>query len=63
VEPLRDLHQAMQQSGGQECIFITTGSFTDNAIAYAAEKKMRLLHGVALVTFLRELKAPVRAKK
>jgi restriction system protein len=62
VEPLRDLYQAMQNSDGQECIYITTGNFTQNAMQFAVEKKIRLLHGATLVQFLREIKTPVEQK-
>jgi restriction system protein len=63
IEPLRDLHQAMLAQDGHECIYITTGSFTQNAMQFAVDKKIRLLHGIALVRFLRELKAPDKKKK
>jgi restriction system protein len=58
VEPLRELHQAAVANGAQECIYMTTGSFTPNAIAFAADKKIRLVHDVALVKLLREIKTP-----
>ncbi|HEV7856135.1 MAG TPA: restriction endonuclease [Herminiimonas sp.] len=63
IEPLRDLHQAMLAQDGHECIYVTTGSFTQNAMQFAVDKKIRLLHGIALVQFLRELKAPDKKKK
>lgn len=58
VEPLRELHQAVLADGGHECIYLTTGSFTPNAIDFAAEQKIRLVHGAALVYLLREIKTP-----
>jgi restriction system protein len=58
VEPLRELHQAVVAEGGHECIYMTTGSFTSNAIEFAADKKIRLVHDAALVQLLREIKAP-----
>jgi restriction system protein len=63
VEPLRELHQAAAASGAQECIYMTTGSFTPNAIAFAADKKIRLVHDVALVKLLREIKTPPAQQK
>ncbi|HTH44332.1 MAG TPA: restriction endonuclease [Oxalicibacterium sp.] len=59
VEPLRELHQAVLAGDGQECIYLTTGSFTPNAIEFAAERKIRLVHGAALVQLLREIKTPL----
>lgn len=63
AEPLRDLYQAMQASGGHECIYVTTGGFTQNAMQFAVDKKIRLLNDVALVKFLREMKSPPVQKK
>jgi restriction system protein len=61
IEPLRELHQAVLADGGHECIYMTTGSFTPNAIDFAAERKIRLVHGAALVQLLREIKIPPAA--
>jgi restriction system protein len=63
VEPLRELHQLALAGGAQECIYITAGAFTPNAIAFAADKKIRLVHGAALVKLLREIKTPLAPKK
>lgn len=63
VEPLRELHQAAMASGAQECIYMTSGFFTPNAIAFAADKQIRLVHDVALVKLLREIKTPSAPKK
>jgi len=63
VEPLRELHQAVIAAGGHECVYFSTGNFTPNAIHFAAEKKIRLVHGAALVRLLREIKiAPAACK-
>jgi len=62
VEPLRELHQAALAAGAQESLYITTGSFTPNAIAFAADKKIRLVHDEALVKLLRELGTPSQKK-
>jgi restriction system protein len=53
VEPLRDLYQAMKNSDGDECIYVTTGNFTQNAMQFAVEKKIRLLHEATRFNFLR----------
>lgn len=52
VEGLRDLHAAARSREAQECIYITTGEFSDNARAFAAEKNIRLVHGADLATLL-----------
>jgi restriction system protein len=59
VEPLRELHQTALAASAQECIYMTAGGFTPNAIAFAADKKIRLVHDGALVKLLREIKTPV----
>lgn len=56
IEPLRDLYKAVQASGAHDCFYITAGEFTQNAMQFAVDKKMRLVHGVALVKLLREMK-------
>lgn len=56
IEPLRDLYKAMQVVGAQDGFYITAGEFTQNAMQFAVDKKMRLVHGAALVKLLREAK-------
>jgi restriction system protein len=52
IEPLRDLEAARQAREAQECIYVAAGEITDNARAYAADKKLRLLDGTELATLL-----------
>ena len=60
IEPLRELYQAAAETEREECIYVTTGVFTPNAMQFAVDKKIRLLHGGALVQFLREVKTPIQ---
>ena len=48
VEPLRELDAARQAHEAQECIYVAAGEITDNARAFAAEKRIRLLHDAEL---------------
>ena len=57
VEPLRDLYKAVERDGLYDSFYVTTGEFTQTAMEFAVEKKMRLLHGAALVKLMREMKA------
>jgi restriction system protein len=52
IEPLRDLHSAMEGREAHESIFMTTGDITDNARRFANERKIRLLQGPELVQLL-----------
>jgi restriction system protein len=52
VEPLRDLHAASQAHEASETIYIAVGQLSDNARRFAVEKKIRLIQGAALATFL-----------
>ena len=52
IKPLQDLVAAARAREADECIFITAGELTDNAAKYAAEHRMRLLSGTALVQWL-----------
>lgn len=56
IEPLRDLHKAVQASGAQDSFYITAGEFTPNAMQFAVDNKMRLVHGAGLAKLLREMK-------
>lgn len=56
IEPLRDLYRTMEKHDAQECIYVSTGTFTPNAMQFAVDNKIRLLHGAVLVKFLREMK-------
>ena len=48
VAPLRELHEAMATRGARDCVYVTAGTFTDIAEAFAREKKIRLLSGADL---------------
>jgi restriction system protein len=52
VEPLRELDAARQAREAHECIYVAAGDITDNARAFAAEKRVRLLHGAELASML-----------
>ncbi|MGB7542895.1 MAG: restriction endonuclease [Burkholderiales bacterium] len=52
IEALRELHAARQARDAHECIYIAAGEITDNARAFAAEKNIRLVHGVELAKLL-----------
>jgi restriction system protein len=52
VEPLRDLHAAMDARGAQESIFVTTGEISDNARRFAVEQKIRVILGAELAQLL-----------
>lgn len=48
VEPLRELHEAGRKREAQELIYVAAGEITAQALAFAAEKKVRLVHGAEL---------------
>jgi len=52
VEPLRELEAARQAREAHEGIYLAAGGITDNALAFAAEKNIRLLHGAELAKLL-----------
>ena len=52
VEPLRELDAARQAREAHECIYVAAGEVTDNARAFAAEKRIRLLHDAELASML-----------
>lgn len=54
-EPVvRGLHAAMAAQGAQGGFVVTSGRFTQQAIAFASGRKIRLIDGAALVQLLRE---------
>lgn len=61
IEPLRDLHRAVERDGLYDAFYITAGEFTQTALEFAVEKKMRLLHGPALAKLMREMKKTDKA--
>jgi restriction system protein len=46
VEPLRDLHAAGSE---RDCVYVLVGEMTQNAKAFAREKKIRLVEAVEIV--------------
>jgi restriction system protein len=52
IEPLRDLHTAMEGRDAQQSIYVTTGVITDTARRFAIEKKIRVLQGAELAQLL-----------
>lgn len=49
VEPLRELAQAGEKRGGAECVFVSASEITENALAFASQKKVRTVVGLELV--------------
>jgi restriction system protein len=56
IEPLRDVCKAKEAKGAHDCFYITAGEFTQNAMQFAVENKMRLVHGAGLAKLLRKMK-------
>lgn len=52
IEPLRELDAARQGRDVHECIYVAAGEITANARAFAAEKKIRLVHDAELAKLL-----------
>ena len=52
VEPLRELHAAAQKREAAECIYLAGGELTEQARAFAREKRIRLLGETELAQFL-----------
>jgi restriction system protein len=52
VEPLRELETAREAREAHEGIYVAAGETTDNARAFAAEKKIQLLDGAELAKLL-----------
>ncbi|WP_112992590.1 restriction endonuclease [Herminiimonas fonticola] len=55
IEPLRDLHNAVEAGGADYSFYITAGEFTPTAMQFAVAHKMRLVHGAGLAKLLREM--------
>ena len=56
IEVLRDLQKAREAKAAHDCFYITSGDFTQNAMQFAVENKMRLVHGEGLAKLLRKMK-------
>lgn len=59
IVPLRELADAATARGARDCVYVTTGTFTDNAQAFARQQKIRLLNGMELA----RLAAPILNRK
>ena len=53
VEPLRELQAAREAREAHHCIYVATGEITEQARAFATEKRINLMQGGELVTLLR----------
>jgi restriction system protein len=58
VKALRELRDAMRAAGVREGIFVTAGSYTQQAEAFAAGERIRLIDGAGLLAKLAELPPP-----
>lgn len=56
IEPLRELFQAKETAGAQECIYVAAGDLSQNARQFAAQKEIRLLCDTELAQFLARAK-------
>lgn len=56
IEPLRELFQAKETAGAQECIYVAAGDLSQNARQFAAQKEIRLLCDTELAQFLARTK-------
>ena len=52
MEPLRELDAARRAREAHECIYVAAGEITEQAVAFAAQKNIRLLRGAELATML-----------
>lgn len=57
VEPLRELDGAKAARDAHECIYVVAGELTEQARAFAAQKRIRLIGGVELATLVPEASA------
>ncbi len=48
IEPLRELEAAREKRAAHECIYVVAADVSDNAQAFAAEKRIRLLRDAEL---------------
>ena len=52
IEPLRDLVAAKEKREAHECVYIVAGEISDNARAFAAQNKIRLIYDLSLAQLL-----------
>jgi restriction system protein len=48
IEPLRELEAAREAHEAHECFYVSVGEITEQAMAFALEKKIRVLRGAEL---------------
>jgi restriction system protein len=60
IRPVRELRAAMTSAGAREGVLVTSGSFTQEAVAFAAKEKIDLIDGAGLLAKLGAL-APEKA--
>lgn len=53
IEPLRELQLAREAREAHHCVYVATGEITEQARAFAAEKRINLLQALELATLLR----------
>lgn len=52
VEPLRALDAARDEHSAHDCVYVAAGEVSENARKFAKEKRIRLVHDVALAQLL-----------
>jgi len=63
VGPVRDLHDAMDKNDAYNCVCLSTGEFSANALEYAAGRPVKLVSGMALLELTRDAAKPRRKWK
>ena len=56
IEPLRELFQAKETAGAQECIYVAAGDLSQNARQFATQKEICLLCEAELAQYLARTK-------
>ena len=52
IRPVRELRAAMTSAGAREGVLVTSGSFTQEAVSFAAKEKIDLIDGAGLLAKL-----------
>lgn len=60
VEALRALDAARDQHSAHDCIYVAAGEVSENARKFAKEKRIRLVHDMALAQLLPRIARPKR---
>jgi len=63
VGPLRDLLEAAKTAEAQDCIYVSAGTFTDNARAFAEKNSLRLLSDSELAQMVARVERATRRWK